>query len=485
MKEENVKVNFIYQSAYQILTILLPMLLSPYVARVLGADGIGVYSYTYSIVSYFVMAAGLGLHNYGNRCVASARDDKEKLSQTFSDLYALHVIISVIIMIAYGFYIAAFGGEHKIIFLIQGLYLIGQLLDINWFYFGIEKFKLTVTRNAVIKLLTVVCVFLFVKTKEDLWKYVSILAVGAAVSESLVWFFVKRYINFVRPNVKSFKKHIGPMFILFIPSIAVSVYKVMDKIMLGGMTGTFAVGLYENSEKIINICIGFVTALGTVMLPRMSHLVATGRVEESERMVQKSSRFILILSYAMCFGVIGVAKVFPTVFWGDEFGSCDVLLMGLAVSLPFTAIANVVRTQILIPQHREKPFVFAVCVGAVVNFIINYICIPKFGAFGAVIGTICAEAVVCLIQLVATQKKIPIWKYIVRSAPFAVIGMVMAVAVRITGDLLGTSVVSLLAQVVIGGFVYCAMALVYMMITRDELLGLIATKIAKRNKEES
>lgn len=480
MKNESIKANIIYQSGYQILTILLPMLTSPYIARILGADGIGIYSYTYSIVSYFVMIAKLGLHNYGNRYVASIRDDQEKLNQTFSDLYSLHVIISVLTMAAYLFYVFLLGGEYKEIFIIQGLYLIGQLLDINWFYFGIEKFRLTVTRNTIIKFLTVGCVFLFVRTENDVWKYVLILAAGSAISESLVWFFVRRYVKFVRPDIHSYINHIKPLLVLFIPSIAVSVYKVMDKVMLGSMSNTFEVGLYENAEKIVNISLGFVTALGTVMLPRMSNLVATGHIKESKQMVQKSSRFILILSYAMCFGIIGVSGIFPSVFWGNEFDGCGILLIGLAVSLPFTAIANVARTQILIPQHRDKEYVVAVCIGAVVNFIVNWICIPQFAAFGAVIGTICAEGIVCIIQLVSVQKDVPIWKYIAQSIPFIAIGIVMALIVENIGNHMGESVITLLVQVLFGAVFYCFTSLIYMIVSHDEIITAIESKIRFR-----
>lgn len=470
MSKENVKVNFLYQSAYQILTILLPMLTSPYIARVLGADGIGEYSYTYSIVSYFVMIAKLGLHNYGNRCVASVRDNQEKLNQTFSDLYSLHAIISLITIAIYGVYVIVLGREYKLLLIIQGFYLIGQLLDINWFFFGIEKFKITVTRNTVIKFLTVVCVFLFVKTRDDLLKYALILAAGSAISESLVWFFVKRYVRFIKPNIRSYKSHLTPMAILFIPSVAVSMYKVMDKIMLGVMSNTYEVGLYENSEKIINICLGFVTALGTVMLPRISNLVATGNVKKTLNIIQKSSQFILILSYAMCFGIIGVSKVFPVIFWGNEFKSCSVLLTGLAITLPFTSIANVVRTQVLIPQHRDKEFVISVCAGAVVNLIMNFLLIPKLNALGAVIATICAETMVCMIHLIAVRKNVGIFKYIFKSLPFCLFGLIMVPLVVIIGDCVGIRIASLVLQVLIGGIFYCSISVVYMLIRHDELL---------------
>lgn len=473
MKNENVKINFLYQSGYQILTILLPMLTSPYIARVLGADGIGIYSFTFSIVSYFVMIARLGLLNYGNRCIASIRDDQDKLNQVFSDLYSLHAIVSLATIAGYCIYIIFFGKEYKTILLIQGLYLIGQLLDINWFFFGIEKFKLTVTRNTIVKVATVICVFTFVKNQNDVWKYVLILAAGSAVSESLVWFFLRRYVRFVKPNIKSYKVHIAPLLILFIPSVAVSVYKVMDKIMLGAMTNTFEVGLYENAEKIINISLGFVSALGTVMLPRMSNLVATGKLEESKKMVQKSSRFILILSYGLCFGIIGVSEVFPTVFWGDEFRACGTLLIGLAISLPFTAIANVVRTQILIPQNRDKDYVSAVCVGAIVNFAANYIFIPRYNSFGAVIGTICAEVIVSVIQLHAVRTDVKIWRYIARTIPFGLFGFLMSVIVIIIGRQNGISLGVLVWQVILGSVIYIGTSLLYMVITKDQLIETI------------
>ena len=296
---ESIRKNFFYQSAYQILTIVLPLLTSPYLARVIGAEGVGIYSYTYAIVNYFVISARLGLHNYGNRCIATVRDDRAKLSQTFCDLYCLHVVVSAVAIIAYIGFIFLYGEEYKKIFIIQGLYLIAQLLDINWFFFGIEKFKITVTRNMFIKLLTVASVFAFVREKQDFIKYIFILAFGSALSESIVWIFVGNYIEFVKPSLRACRKHFFPMAVFFIPSVAVSIYKMMDKIMLGVISNTVQVGLYENSEKIVNICMGFVTALGTVMLPRMTNLMATGRMDESKGAIEKSAKIVLCLSYAM------------------------------------------------------------------------------------------------------------------------------------------------------------------------------------------
>ena len=146
MKTESLKANFIYQSFYRILTLIMPLITSPYISRVLGAEGIGIYSYSYSIVTYFLLVAKLGIENYGNRSIAAVRDDPKKLSQTFSDIYSLHVIVSVIVLIAYYIYCGTVS-TNRTIFYIQSIYLIAQIFDINWFYFGIEKFKKLMRNN--------------------------------------------------------------------------------------------------------------------------------------------------------------------------------------------------------------------------------------------------------------------------------------------------------------------------------------------------
>ena len=484
-QKESLKKNYLYQSAYQVLTVILPMLTSPYVSRVLGAEGIGIYSYTFSIVTYFVLFAKLGLHNYGNRCIATVRDDPQKLNQTFSDLYALHVLICLTAMALYAGYVHFFGGEYRTVFLIQGLYLIGQLMDINWFYFGLEKFRLTVTRNMAFKILTVVCVFLFVRTKEDVGTYVLILAAGSAVSESVVWLFLRGYVKPVKPKVSNFRRHIGPMLVFFIPSVAVSLYKVMDKIMLGAMTDTAQVGYYENSEKIINISLGFVTALGTVMMPRMTHLLASGHEGEGKQLFQKSSGFILIFSYAMAFGIAGVSGVFPAVFWGKEFTPCGILLAGLAVSLPFTAFANVIRTQYLIPRHRDRAFIGSVCAGAAVNFVMNLLCIPRWQAFGAVVGTVAAEAAVCLIQIFAVRKEEKMGRYLLASLPFLLFGAGMGTLVYLIGLWRGPKVTTLIIQVAVGGFLYLLPTWIYFYRRQPEMLETLRQKTVGRLRKKS
>jgi len=125
----SVKKNFAYNFIYQVLIMILPLITAPYLSRVLRADGMGTYSYTYSIAYYFTLFGMLGLNNYGNRSIARIRNDKEKLSKTFWEIYGMQVITSIIIFIFYFLY-AGFARTNRTISILQGCFVISVLLDI-------------------------------------------------------------------------------------------------------------------------------------------------------------------------------------------------------------------------------------------------------------------------------------------------------------------------------------------------------------------
>ncbi|WP_313180559.1 flippase [Lacrimispora sp.] len=465
----NIKKNFMYQSFYQILIILLPLVTSPYVSRILGAENLGIYSYTYSIATYFVLIAMLGINNYSNRAIAMVRDDREKLNKTFSSIFLLHVVISLIVLIFYIIYLVYVVKENKLYAAIQSLYIFGALFDINWFFFGIEQFKLTVTRNTIIKLATVVCIFLFVRNKSDLWIYVLILAAGTFISQSIVWFFLGKYTSFVSVGYKDMLQHLKPMLVLFIPVIAISLYKVMDKIMLGSICEKEQVGFFENAEKAINIPNGVIGAFGTVMLPKMSNLASKGLISESQRYIKVSVKYMMLIALALTFGFMSVADDFSILFWGEEFEECGKLIFVLAMTVPFLAFANVIRTQYLIPRQKDKEYTVSVFFGAVVNVIMNALLIPHYEAIGAAIGTLCAEVSVCLLQVILVRKELPLVSYFKSFASFIIMGIIMALVVNGVGTFFTNRFLSLLMEISVGAVVYIIMATVYLWFTRDQI----------------
>ena len=274
--------NFIYNIIYQMLLIALPLVTAPYVSRVLGVSGVGTYSYIYSIAYYFCLFGMLGISNHGNRSIALKKNDSDSLSKTFSSIYIIQFITTGIALIIYFIYIKYFFWGNKVIAYIDTLYLVSYMLDINWFFWGLEEFKLTVTRNMIFKILTAVFTFVLVKSPQDLWKYTLILSMGTLLSQMYLWGYLRRYIKRVKVDFKDVAKHIKPILVLFIPVISYSIYKVMDKIMLGSITDVIQVGLYENAEKIVGIPTGIITAFGTVMMPRISTLTSQDKSYEIE-----------------------------------------------------------------------------------------------------------------------------------------------------------------------------------------------------------
>ena len=251
--------------------------------------------------------------------------------------------------------------------------------------------------------------------------------------------------------------------------------------MLGNMSTYEQVGFYNNAEKIINIPMGIITALGTVMLPRMSNIVASGNKEKTHDYIRLSIKVVTLLSSAIAFGLMGVSSVLAPVFFGKEFVVCGDIMKFLAVTVFFIAWANVIRTQYLIPYKMDSIYVTSTMVGAILNLIINWMLIPKYQANGAAVGTIVAEFSVMFIQMVAVRKEIPVYKYIKTYIPIMIIGLIMAILVGWIGTSLGVRIKTLTIQIFIGGSFFCVATAAYMAITKDELLmiGMSSTKKEK------
>lgn len=449
-----VKKNFIYNIFYQMLAICVPLITTPYASRVLGADGIGIYSYTYSIAYYFMLIAMLGINNYGSREIARNRKNKDEISYTFWSIYLLQIIVSILVISVYIIYVLKFACEYKIIFIIQTLYVLSSMLDINWFYYGIENFKLTVTRNSLIKILSVVLIFIFVKTREDVWIYTLILAGSTLFSNCVLIFFLKKYVSIKKIKRDDIISHIKPCLILFIPVIAMKVYKVMDKTMIGIFSNTTEVGLYSNADGIINVPMGIIIALGTVMLPRLSNMISNGDKEKANELLFKTIKFSIFIAIPIMFGMIAIGKDFSVVFLGKQFEKSGIIIQLLSITILFMTIANVIRTQYLIPNNYDKQYIIAVVVGAVVNLISNSILIKPYGSLGACVGTILAEFTVMVLHIWFANKHIKIIKKIKEEKNIFVKGFVMFLVVYAIGLIDINIYMKLVIQVIVGMFIY-------------------------------
>lgn len=471
------KKNFVYNLIYQILILILPLVTVPYVSRVLGADGVGKYSYTYSIAYYFMICAMLGLNNYGNRAIAKVRDNKEELSKEFCGIYAFQLISSITMVVSYILYIILFNKEYKLIASIQILYVLSSVFDINWFFFGIEKFKLTITRNTLIKVLSLILIFLFVKQREDVWIYTLILAGSTLFSNIVLFSFLKKYVKFVGIKKEDVVKHIKPCFTLFLPVIAVSIYNVISKIILGSLSEISEVGYYENAVKIIQVPLSIVTALGTVMLPRTSNLISKNKDVLVKNTLSKSMTFVMFLVMPMVFGLLAIGKDFSIIFFGSEFLKTGYILKILVIDIIFISWGNVIRTQYLIPKEKDKEYTISAILGAIVNVITNLILVPKFASIGATIGNVFAEFSVVLFQSWAVRKELNLKRYFKDSVNFIIKAFIMYIGILLIGNIISkynifaiekyNVLFKLIIQVITGGIIYIGLNIKYIYINLD------------------
>lgn len=449
----SLKKNYFYNTANQLLTMIVSIVTVPYVSRILGVTNIGIYSYTYSIVSYFVMFITLGLNNYGNREVAKVRDNKVELNKKFSSIYLMQLLIGIFILIIYFIYIVFFVHNNKIIFIIQTIFVISAILDINWLLYGLEVFKITAIRNMAISLINLIGILIFVRNKECLYVYTLVLSLGTLANQLVAWGYIKKKITFVRVKKEDILKHIKPNLILFIPIIAVSLYKIMDKVMLGNMINMSQVGFYESSEKIIRIPTILISSLGTVMLPRMTNIYANNNKTEGNLFIKKSIEIAMILSSSLCFGIMSISKEFVPLFYGKGYEICIYLYLILLPSCVFLAFSSVIRTQFLIPTGKEKIYIKAVILGAITNLVINIILIPRFASIGAAIGTLCAEMVVCISQAIDIRKEIPVNEYFRNNLCYIFLGIFMFF-ILYSLNLFNNLFVRLIIKIVLGVVIY-------------------------------
>lgn len=442
--------NFIYNILYQVFIFAIPLISTPYISRTLGVDNVGIYSYTYSIVYYFMLCGLIGINNYGSRRIAKTSHDKLKMSEEFVNIYFLQLILTSIMLILYYVFIGMIYQYNVKIMLIQSIFLISVLFDINWFFFGIEKFKITISRNIIIKVMSLILIFVFVKDSNDLWKYTLLMSGSTLFSQLYLWLYIKKYIKFVKPSIKKIISNLKPCLVLFIPIISYSIYRVMDKTMIGAFSNTIELGNYESAEKIINIPISFITALGTVMLPHMSK----ANDKEFDGKILDTFRLTFFFAIPMCLGIFLVSDDFCTIFFGKEFTLAANIIKLLISTVLCTAIANVIRTSYLIPKEKDNIYVYSTIIGAVVNLIFNLIFIKKFGAYGACIGTILAEFIVMLYQIIFTKNVIDYSKVFSVFGEYVFKSIVMIIEIILIGKIVENLYVRLIVQVAVSVVTY-------------------------------
>ena len=428
--------NAAYNVAYRVFSILLPLVTAPYLDRVVGKDGVGLYSGAWAWSEIFCLIGLLGLADYGVRTIAQARDDREKLDRTFSAIWQMQLLVAGVTLIAWLGYVFLVAGEEQTIALHLTMMSVSCLCSLDWCLMGLDIFKPIALRNTFVKVAAAVCVFIFVKEKADLWIYAFVWSLSTLAGNLMSAASLRGRVRYVRVPFRDSLKHLGPCAVLFISVMAVNVYRTMDKVMVSAIAGVDENGLYENAEKIIYCLSGFISAIGTVMMPKVAHMQQNGETERIARHIDRSMELILCMVSALAFGVAAVADRFAPLFYGEDFRYSGVLMAPLGFTLIMIGFANVIRTQVVLPQKRDHIFVKSVCCGAAVNLVANACLIPSMKSMGAVVGTLLAEMTVPTVQYLILRKELPYRQYIKYAGIYAVFGGIMFGGVRLAAYLL-------------------------------------------------
>lgn len=452
--------NYLYNATYQIFILLVPLITTPYLARVLGPEGVGINSYTNSIIQYFILFGSIGVNLYGNRQIAFVRENKRQLTRSFYEIFLMRIITITIAYVAFLLFLF-FTAKYHEFYWAQSLLIVAAAFDISWFFMGVENFAVTVLRNFVVKIITVASIFIFVKSYTDLSTYILILSLSLLIGNITLFPSLRKYIG--KPRIKELKltRHLVPSVILFIPQIATQVYLILNKTMLGSMISVNASGYFDQSDKMIKMVLAIVTATGTVMLPHVANAFAKGEHEKTKFFLYQSFSFVTSLAVPMMFGLMAVAAKFVPLFFTNRFQSVTPVMMIESLVILLIAWSNVIGTQFLLPTKQTKAYTTSVIIGAVVNLVMNIPFILFLGAVGAAIATVLSEISVTVYQLYVIRMQIQYKKLFTDTGKYIIAGIIMFWIVILIDGKLQSTWTMLGIEVVIGIMLYLSLLVLF------------------------
>lgn len=473
------KKNFVYVFIQQFILIGLPFLTIPYVSRVLGPDGVGLYSYSFSIVTITINVFLLGSNLYATREIAKVKDNESDLAKVFSEIVYIRIALLGIASLLY-LLMCWILFPNELIFYLQIIHLLATFFDITWLFQGVEDFKKVVIRNVLVKLLGFGTIFIFVKNPEDILIYTVIMGLSVFVGNGLLFYKLRETVTFTKiSSFVNIKKHLNQMLILFIPAFSALIYSILDKTMIGALAGTEQVGYYEQSYKIVFMLTSIMNVTGIVMLPRTSSLIAKGQMDKLHSVLMQGIRAILLISIPLSAGLILISNEFVTWFLGKAFEPSVIICMVMAPIILFKALGVVLGSWYLVPMGLNKQYTIPIVAGAVLNVMLNFMLIPYYGALGAAISTVSTEGLIVIVQLWLLRKvfdvKVSVFKNFLKYSTFALI-MYGAVFyfISVIGEL--PDLITILLKITAGIMIY----IVLLFITKDEPFRWLISKLKNK-----
>ncbi|MDY2513073.1 oligosaccharide flippase family protein [Weissella confusa] len=414
--------NYLYTLSYQIFLVILPLITLPYVSRVLGADGLGINAWGYSVSTYFVMVATLGLTTYGQREIADANSKSKNLDETFSTIEMASVITTVFALLLYLLFISIVP-THRTVLIIYGLSVVAVMFDVSWFFSGTENFKALALRNFFIKTISVGLIFILVKSRQDLNFYVLIQSGSIILSNLLLWPKVWKRFHFKYFKLTIVMDHIKGSIWLFFAQVSITFYIVFNKIVLGLFSSDTQLGYFDSADKLLRIVFSFFIAASTVLMPNIIDQANSGQIKRLSGMLARVAYFSFLSVSFVASGVVLMAPYIIHIVFGSKFSGMQPILAVMAMMLLPMSLANVYGNQILVPFKMTKLYTKSLIIGSGINLAIEVPLIYFWHATGAAVAVVVAETVVLLLQVFYARKILSL-KQILNIKPVALFASV-------------------------------------------------------------
>lgn len=458
--------NIFFNTTYQIFLVIVPIITAPYLSRVLGPDNMGKYSFVETMITLFTTVGLIGLYDYGTREIAYVRDkSKRERSKIFFEITLIRLILLVVSLSIYWIYISH--SPYRFYFICAMVWLIANFLDPTWFFNGMEEFKLITIKNFIIKITTIVLIFLMVKNQNDLYKYFFIIGIGQVINIILLVPNLKKHIGFYKFRCFNIARHIKPTIKVFLPQIAALVYTQVDKVMIEALTPNIAnVTFYDNAEKIVKVPLAVITSINLVLMPNNANLFINGKIEEVKQIINKTIQVVLLITLPMAFGLASIGFTLVPWYLGVEFTEAGYIIVWLVPIIIALALSGISANQYFIAINKTNYLTKSYIYAAILNVIVNYIFIPRIGCYGAALGTVVAETVSVGVQYYYMSKDIKIIDSFKSVIKYIIASLIMCVVSVFIGCILGAKVTTTLLQIIVSVLIYC----IFLILSKDRLV---------------
>ncbi|WP_456314078.1 flippase [Pseudomonas shirazensis] len=409
MAQKSIRYNYflnIFRIGFGILAGLFTM---PYINRVIGVEGLGKVEYVNSIIAYFVLFSALGIPMYGIRETANRRDNLKEKSKLVIELLSILFVTSLVSYLIIFFVIINIHSllDLKPLIVIMSSTIFFSNIGIEWFYQGIEDQRYITIRFIIVRIISLILLFLLVKEPKDYLNYGIIVVLSSVGGNIFNILYLKKHLSFKGFTIKdlNFKRHLKPILTIFVASISVSIYVQLDVLMLGSLKGSTSVGYYVMANKLIRFTIIFIVTLGSVLLPRLSYLISNDK-EQYVVYVKKSLNYFLIIAFPFTVIFLTLAEDFTLLLGGQEFLPSIITMKILSPIIIIVSIAYFIGYLILYPQGKENIYTIAVIISAIISVIANFFLIPILGHIGAAIIAVSSELVGVLIMILLYYKEL-------------------------------------------------------------------------------